>query len=252
MSFSPISFRRVSWSDDLPAQLGLEEIHLWAIPLFPSTNVSPYDWAKLCQQEIERAKRFHFEEHRARFVQSHAFLRRVLARYTGNSPVDIAFNVGPFGKPTLAGNPLPSAIEFNLSHCDQFALLGVTSGNPIGVDVETVRPMPDIDQMSRQFFSKAEYETLASTPEHQKDLAFFNCWTRKEAMIKAIGSGLSIPLDSFEVTLVPGEHARLLQLDGDEQASSAWHLRHLELAPNVVGALAVRFAIRGVASFLIA
>ena len=231
---------------------GPEEIHLWATPLFPSTTVNPHDWANLGQQEVERAKRFHFEEHRARFVQSHAFLRRVLARYTGTPPAELAFDAGPFGKPALPDVPGCSRISFNLAHCDQFALLGITSDNPIGVDVETVRPMPDLQQMSRQFFAKAEYEALASIPGHQQDLAFFNCWTRKEAMIKAIGSGLSMPLDSFEVTLVPGEHARLLQLDGDAQASSAWHLRHLELAPDVVGALAVRFAIKRVDAFLVA
>jgi 4'-phosphopantetheinyl transferase len=128
---------------------------------------------------------------------------------------------------------------FNLSNSDEMALVGFVRGREIGMDIEYLKPMPDCEQIAERFFSESERVVLRGVPKERKEEAFFNCWTRKEAYLKAVGEGLAAPLDSFDVTLAPGEPPRMLSLRGDAEAGARWWLEHFRLSPEYIGALAL-------------
>ena len=162
----------------------------------------------------------------------------LLARRLRAQPRDIAFTFGPKGKPALAGN---SQLRFNMSHSGSLALLAFTTDCEIGVDVEQVRAMADIEQIaSSHFCSEETSELLSLDGEMAKQEAFFRCWTRKEAYIKAVGDGLSMPLDRFQVTLLPDVPPRLVRVGIGQEPAAGWTLQHLEPAPGYVGAVAYR------------
>ena len=133
-------------------------------------------------------------------------------------------------------------MEFNLSHSGDFALIAVTQGRKIGVDVERIRQGISSHVIAQQYFSKAEVAELQSLPIDQRESAFFTCWTRKEAYIKAQGLGLALPLESFDVSLTPGQPAILRATRPDEKESTRWTLRSLDVDPNYAGAIAVEVA----------
>jgi 4'-phosphopantetheinyl transferase len=140
-----------------------------------------------------------------------------------------------------------SQICFNMAHSGVLALYACTVNCEIGVDVEELRDIPDIEQVASHYFSKAEAaELLSIGREIPKRDAFFRCWTRKEAYIKAIGEGLYLPLDQFQVTLLPDTPAKFVHIGNDISAASEWTLQHLDLAPNYVGALAYHGAPRNI------
>jgi 4'-phosphopantetheinyl transferase len=189
--------------------------------------------------ELRRAKRYRFERDRRRFIAARGLLREVLSRYVGVEPGQLCFCYGPQGKPQLVEERGADALRFNVSHAHELALLAVTRGREIGVDLEYVRPdLADIGIVER-FFSPRETAALRLLPAAEQSEAFFNCWTRKEAYVKARGGGLSVPLDQFDVSLGPDEPAALLRTRGDAQEASRWSLRRLEPGPGYVGALAV-------------
>ncbi len=219
--------------------LGSRDIDLWCTSLdLPPASVAQLE-RFLTDDEVERADRFRFERHRRRFVVSRGTLRLLLAVYADQSPQELRFGYGDKGKPylTLEDRAVPC---FNLSHSDELALIGVTLDEELGVDVELLRPMPDALSIAQHFFSANEIADLSSVPEPRIAQTFFNCWTRKEAYIKAVGDGLSAPLDAFDVTLLPGHPAAMRSLEGDPQKASAWSLYHFEPVPGYIGALAVR------------
>ena len=130
-------------------------------------------------------------------------------------------------------------LRFNLSHSQGLALYAVTRGREIGVDLECIRPISDAEQIAERFFSAHENAVFRTIPAHEKPKAFFNCWTRKEAYLKALGDGLARPLDEFDVSLAPGEPAKLLRIEGAPQEASRWSLNRLEPGSGYVAALAV-------------
>ncbi len=156
----------------------------------------------------------------------------------GTRPELIRFHYGPRGKPFLE-SPAAGGLQFNLSNSDELALVGFVLGPEIGVDVEYLKPMPDCEQISERFFSESERKVLRGIPFPVKEEAFFNCWTRKEAYLKAVGEGLAAPLDSFDVTLAPGEPPRMLTLKGDAERAARWFFHHFRPAPDYIGALAI-------------
>jgi 4'-phosphopantetheinyl transferase len=164
-------------------------------------------------------------------------LRRLLAGYLGTDPRDIRFAVGPAGKPELREPAAP--LHFNITHSRGLALFAVTERSPVGVDIECVRPMPSYLGMAERYFSPWEFEVLRGLPNEHQIRAFFHAWTRKEAFLKARGVGLSYGLERVEVTLGPGEPARIVRLDGAEHKANGWSLSHLNPAPGFVGALVV-------------
>jgi 4'-phosphopantetheinyl transferase len=194
----------------------------------------------LSHDELERAGRFKFDRDNRRFVVSRGLLRDVLSRYAGIDPALLRFTYGPKGKPGLETTPPNTGLHFNLSHAHELMMIAISVDTPLGIDVEYVRELPDLDDIARGFFSASEYSDLRRTPRTQRTEAFFNCWTRKEAYVKAIGDGLSAPLDRFDVTLTPGEPARIRGFAGDPANATRWSLYHLEPEPGYVGALAVK------------
>jgi 4'-phosphopantetheinyl transferase len=220
------------------------EIHLWAVPLDPPPAEVERLGATLAEDEWERARRFRFDQHRRQYVVGRGALRSLLGSYLGIAPGAVPFTYGPRGKPFLGALPGVAAgaadgLFFNLSNSHELALAGFVRGVEIGVDVEHLKPMPDLMQIAERFFSASEREALHGLPETLRKLGFFNCWTRKEAYLKAVGEGLAAPLDSFDVTLVPGELPRMLTLRGDAAAAARWSFQGFDPAAEYVGALAV-------------
>jgi 4'-phosphopantetheinyl transferase len=196
--------------------------------------------AALSPEETARAERFRFDRHRRAFVLGRAALRFLLATYLGVDASAVQFVYGPQGKPELApalANVSP-LLRFNASNSGDLAAYAFTHGCEIGVDVERYRALPDLENIARRFFSPEETDELLALSPTDYAAGFFNCWTRKEAFIKAMGGGLSIPLDSFRVTLAPGAAARMISLDGSGEAASRWTLYSFTPAPEHAGAIA--------------
>ncbi len=219
--------------------LSSNDIHVWRATLDQPTLRVQQLSETLSEEEHMRTELFHFEQDRKCFIVGSGVLRTILGRYLGTEPSRLQFCYGPHGKPYLAGRFGEGALRFNLAHSHELALYAFTRGREIGVDLEYIRYMPDAEHIAASFFSARENAVLHSLPASQKQEAFFNCWTRKEAYIKAIGNGLGQPLDKFDVSLAPGEPARLLNVEGDTEEASRWSLNALTPTPGYVGALAV-------------
>jgi len=215
-------------------ELAEDQIHLWSASLDrPAQEVQALA-SLLDADEQRRAARFVFEHSRRRFIVARGLLRRLLGAYTGAAPEQLEFTYGEKGKPRLVDQP----VAFNVSHSEELMLAGFARV-PLGVDVEYLRDVSDAEAISQRFFSTNETVTLLRLEKAQRSLAFLLGWTRKEAYIKAIGRGLSFPLNRFEVTLDPTQAAKIVRLDGDTRGAALWRLVHLEPAPGYVGALAV-------------
>ncbi|HYG61106.1 MAG TPA: 4'-phosphopantetheinyl transferase superfamily protein [Thermoanaerobaculia bacterium] len=214
------------------------EIHVWKVDLNPPAHRVEQLGRLLAPDEWERANRFRFDRHRRQYAVGRGALRMLLGAYTGLPPQGVRFSYGPRGKPFLAPEQAGD-LQFNLSNSDEMALVGFVRGLEIGVDLEFMKPMSDLEQISERFFSVPERRVLRNLPEEQKPEGFFNCWTRKEAYLKAVGEGLAVPLDSFDVTLAPGEPARMLAVEGDAERATRWFYHHLRPAQDYIGAIAL-------------
>jgi 4'-phosphopantetheinyl transferase len=226
-----------------PPPLAERTVHLWYADLDPGIAAVESLRPLLAPDELERAARFHFDKHRRRYRVRRGRLRRLLAAYLGRPAESLELAYGDHEKPTVASEaelPAGRRLEFNLSDSEDLAIYGVARGLEIGVDVEILRPMPDALSISESFFSAPEREALRSVPEAATAEAFFNCWTRKEAYLKAIGKGLAEPLDSFVVTLTPGEPARFLDFVKVPGEVGRWSLFHLRPTSESIAAVALR------------
>lgn len=227
--------------DFLPeTRLAEDEVHVWMVSLDePPIPLGQLEGV-LSSEEADRACRFHFARDRRRFAAGRGLLRVLLSSYVGASPAEMTFSTSYYGKPSLARPCCPEDLQFNVSHSDSWLMIGVTRGRPVGVDVESVRPLQDRDQIAERFFSATEVAALRSLPLEVRTEAFFTCWTRKEAYIKAVGQGLSLPLDRFAVSLAPGEPAALLMVDGSSETAAQWTLWGLSPGAGSVGAVATQ------------
>lgn len=189
----------------------------------------------LSSDELARASRFVFDRHRNYYLVRRLALRELLGQYLDRAPSDVRFAYGSYGKPELPGE----ALRFNVAHSGDLAVIGLTEQDRLGVDVERIRELQDIDSLAQRVFSRPELDVFHALPDPSKTQAFFNCWTRKEALVKAVGDGLSHPPDDFAVTLRPGEEARLLQVGGSPRRAAAWSLFGLRPMDGWVGAVAV-------------
>lgn len=223
-----------------PGSLNLERQHvdIWRLSLNLLVDSVKLIESTLSADEAERAARFRFEVDKNRFIVAHGALRKILGRYLNCDPAELTFSINQYGKPALVN----SALEFNLSHSGDFVLIAVTQGRKIGVDVERIRQGISSHVIAQQYFSKAEVAELQALPIEQRESAFFKCWTRKEAYIKAQGLGLALPLESFDVSLTPNQPAILRATRPDSQESARWALRSLDVDPNYAGAVAVEGA----------
>jgi 4'-phosphopantetheinyl transferase len=193
----------------------------------------------LSADERERAARYRHERDRRRFAVGRAVLRQILSRYLAVEPGQVQLAYGKQGKPYLAGRH-GGRLWFNLAHSNGLALYVVARVAEIGIDLEYVRAIPEAEEIGARFFSPGEASVLCGLPGSQKQEAFYACWTRKEAYIKATGNGLTQDLQGFDVSLAPGEPARLLRVVANAHEASRWSMLALEPAPGYVAALAVR------------
>jgi 4'-phosphopantetheinyl transferase len=221
----------VSWSR--PAQdvaLPKDELHIWLAWLDEEprerTRLSSY----LSEEEASRAQRFVFPRDRDHFVVARGRLRELLGKYLRCPPNAVQFKTGRYGKPSLLDDG--DQLRFNLSHSHGLALYAFCIGRELGIDTEKIRPKFASEGIAERYFSATEQRELAEVPKELRDTAFFLCWTRKEAYIKAHGDGLQIPLDSFDVSLKPGEAAKLRSVD-----SGRWSIRAFTPAPEFVAAI---------------
>jgi 4'-phosphopantetheinyl transferase len=192
----------------------------------------------LAPDEIDRAARFQFAEHRQQYIYCRGLLRVILSRYLHVEPGQIQFRYATTGKPSLADVREAGDLHFNLSHSGGLALFAVTGGREIGVDLEKIRPTIDVQAIARRFFSDREFQALVALPKAEQPRAFFACWTRKEAYIKAIGDGLAFPLDHFSVSVSPNVPAALLEVRGEPGPPSRWSLQDLCPGDAYMGAVA--------------
>jgi 4'-phosphopantetheinyl transferase len=210
------------------------EAHVWRIELdCAATSIATLK-ATLSPEEQGKAARFRTPELCERWTVARGALRCILASYAQSEPKSLVFRLGPYGKPDLAW---PAAdITFNLSHTCGLALLAITGGRRVGIDAEMVRSGIEVEDMSRKFFAPAEADEILALAPDVRLAAFFACWTRKEAFVKALGTGLSVPLHHFRVTVRADQPARLVSVDGEEP--DQWSLLDVG-EPNIAAALAV-------------
>jgi 4'-phosphopantetheinyl transferase len=216
------------------------EVHVWRAQLELPLSQMQELRGILTDDELNRANRFSFEIDRQRFIAARGTLRSILSRYIAIYPSHLRFYYNPYGKPFLAPEFSPYLLNFNLSHSGSMALYAITRNIEIGVDVERVRSDFEYEEIAKRFFSVNEVAILRTIPTEGKLDAFYNCWTRKEAYIKAHGRSLSLPLDSFDVSFAPWEQSILLITKDEPQESSHWTLLDLKPGLGYVGALAVK------------
>jgi 4'-phosphopantetheinyl transferase len=220
-------------------ELDHDEVQVWYAALDqPAWRMAQLS-RTLSPDEQERAARFRFEHDRYRFIAGRGILRELLARCLAVDPGDVVFSYGPHGKPALAGRWRGELLRFNLAHSAGVALCALAHGREVGVDVEALRPTADLDQIAERFFSAQERAALRALPRAAQLAAFFRCWTRKEAYIKARSTGLSFPLDQFDVALDDDRRSALLEVRGEPGEAARWLLRDLPAGQGFVAALAV-------------
>ena len=209
-------------------------LHIWQVNL----DRSEYELGVLSEllsiDEQGRAARFHFARDRERYVVGRGILRSILARYLGQPAQELIFNYGSRGKPVLPGAPL----QFNLAHSGGVAVIALSRDRPVGIDIEQIRVVPNWEGVTNSFFSAMERKAIQSVPSIDRLFAFFTCWTRKEAYLKATGDGIGVPLDSFDVSVIPDSLPRLLRVQGAPEETSRWHFHTLPLASEYIGVAA--------------
>ena len=215
--------------------LSTRQIHVWTLRTIASRNVIARFEEVLAPDEVSRAAQFRVSRPRESFILTRAVLRYLLGHYLGQRPASICLQYGTNGKPSLSQN---DELRFNVTHSENMAAIAFTQGCDVGIDLEQLRPLPDLDEIAARSFCKEEVVEINSLPARERERAFFACWTRKEAYVKAIGVGLSRPLNSFRVTAKPDSPADLMSLEDETNGSESWTLHDLCLEPDYAGAVA--------------
>jgi len=219
--------------------LGANEVHLWQVHLAAQDPGIHFFRRLLSPDEIQRADRFHFERDRIRFTIARAAMRKILATYAGDAPQDLVFSYGLKGKPGFPPHFKGRGIQFNLSHSRDFALLAVAEEHCLGVDIEFINREFASDEIAMRFFSRSEVSTLLTLIPSERAEAFFSCWTRKEAYIKALGEGLSVPLESFSVAFGRGVSPALLWVEHAPEETSRWSMYDVAAPEGYAAALVI-------------
>jgi 4'-phosphopantetheinyl transferase len=215
------------------------EIHVWASWL----DISPPKCAKLAeglsQDERKRALRFKFQQHQTRFTAGRAFLRMILGRYLPIGSAQVEFQYNPQGKPEVSPTCNPSGLRFNFTHSESLALIAITKIGPLGIDIERLRAIEGAEELAEGFCSQRELKVFKDLTSDEKQLAFYNLWTRKESFLKATGEGITHLLRKVEVVFCPGEQIRFIALPGGSTRGSRWRLYNLSSADDFVGAITI-------------
>lgn len=219
--------------------LAEDEVHVWRVSVSQAEPSVTHLSKLLDEEESKRAARFHFEQDRVRFIVARAGLRIILSQYLKIDPAAIEFSYSAYGKPGLGRVHSDSVLQFNLAHSDDLAVYAFSSRRELGIDVEHMRREVAGDEIAERFFSGAEVDELRSFSAEKRLEAFFNCWTRKEAYIKARGEGLTFPLGNFVVSMAPGKPAGLLTVQGAPQEAERWSLQELNAGDGYAAAVAV-------------
>jgi 4'-phosphopantetheinyl transferase len=210
------------------------EVHVWKLDLDSERSRMAVDNV-LSDDEAERASAFHFDLHRNRFICCRGSLRTILSGYLHCAPQEVRFEYGQHGKPSVDG------LHFNVAHTNGLGLVAVSTSSEVGVDVEAVRWLQDFDELVARFFCPREAQVFARLPNDLKPAAFFNLWTRKEALLKATGEGIAYSLNRVDVTFLPGEPPCVLSTP-EEDSWQGWTLKEITPAPGHIGALAIKDA----------
>lgn len=238
MTPEPVRFERFDRPALDPPALSRDEAHIWSVDLRADPDHISALGDLLSSDERARAARFRFDRHRRRFIVAQGALRTLLGRYCSTPPERLVFEHGPRGKPSLVDDP---QLHFNVSHSSERAVFGVARRGPLGIDIELLRDLADADGIAKRFFSAPEVESYQGLPRECRQRAFFDCWTRKEAFVKALGEGLFLSLDRFDVSLAPDDQPRVLAVDGNDQLAREWSLAALDVSGGFAGALATRW-----------
>lgn len=220
-------------------RLSDDSVHVWYVSLDePNANVEQL-FNLLSPDERECAARFHFDQDRQAYITARGTLRSLLHDYLDCPAERIEFVYSPQGKPALGGEFKHRPIRFNLSHSGEIALFAFAHGREIGVDIERIRPDTECEKIARQFFSTAEVAALMELDAEARIRAFFAVWTRKEAFIKALGEGLSFPLDAFDVSLAPESQDALLATRSNAPSAAGWSIRDIPIPQDYAAAVAI-------------
>jgi len=211
-------------------------VNVWIRSLQVPPFVDRACYELLSAEEQERAARYRMERPRKDFILTRGTLRSLAAAYLGTTPRDLSFRYSEYGKPILDG---PFDLHFNVSHTDGLALIAFVRTHQIGIDVEKISPKPDARKLAERFFSVRERHSLEKLSGDELQAAFFRCWTRKEAYVKARGEGLSLPLHQFDVSLAADDSQALLATRPDASEAGRWTLRDLSTRPGYAAALAL-------------
>jgi 4'-phosphopantetheinyl transferase len=233
-AYSPIDEWRLTSGDD---ELGADEAHIWRGSLDQPADVIAELAPLLSQDEYQRAMRYYRPVDRDRFIVGRGILRKIMSVYLALPPGQLRFTYNEYGKPAVSDDQNDRALDFNLSHSAELILCAVARGRVVGIDIEYIREDFATLEIAEHFFSKDEVTALKSLPADQRTRGFFNCWSRKEAFIKAKGMGVSYPLDRFTVSLAPGEPPALLKIDDDEREVARWKMYELKPGAGYAAAM---------------
>jgi len=214
------------------------EVHVWPVELRAPHDVIDQARSLLSEAEKERAAHLRTPQDRDEFVLSRSILRTLLSHFLNERPECLEITYSEHGKPQLADQS--SRIRFNLCHSGRIAAYAVSMDCEVGIDVEQIRPVPEMEEIAKRFFSPAERHELGNITKVQKTTAFFSCWVRKEAYVKALGGGLSIPLSSFQVSTMPDSTKPLVSVRADAGEAGKWTVQDFSPAPGYLGAIAIR------------
>jgi 4'-phosphopantetheinyl transferase len=220
-------------------QILSNQVHIWKADVHSFQRSLDFLTPWLSEEETQRGQRYLAADVRDRFLTARGLLRGILAIYTSYAPADIQFAASLHGKPYLSF-PGQAGLEFSLSHSSGIILVAVTSGLPVGIDVETMQQEIDLGLISSKYFSELENQSIHDLPQTLQKQAFFNCWTRKEAYLKGLGVGLTAPLHDFSVTVAPHEPARLINTLPGDCEGGAWQIVAIEPGPGYAAAAAVQ------------
>ena len=225
-----------------PSDLALKagEIHIWIGELVQPASEFNRFLQTISIDERARAGRFHYQEKENRFIIRHGMLRMILGKYMGVKASELQFHYGKHGKPVINETFGKENIHFNISHSVGVALFAFVRNQQIGVDIEHIRDIPEMDQIVKRYFSEREQVCYRALPRDKRREAFFHYWTSKEAFVKALGEGLSRSLEKIDVTPVPGERNALHIIAGGPCEERGWSIHTIRPTREYAGALAIQ------------